>query len=282
MQGVWALFLFSPLLLYSIYHSFPMAASSHSLLPPQSPPPLRLLIGVLTVPEKYSARHFLRLVYGVQPPVPGAVVHVRFILCRLTTEEQKLMVSLEILRFNDVIVLNCTENMDSGKTYTYFSSLPSILSSSYDYVLKTDDDTYIRVRELAAELEPLSRRDLYFGFIGACRDTDPNVGYMSGMGYALSWDLVEWIATSEIPLNNMLGFEDKLVGKWLDNGKKAKHRHTAKPRMYDVPGGEGCPGKFSPDTIMVHRLKTTEHWMKTLAYFNATSVLKPSKLYAIE
>ena len=147
------LFFFFSFLIHGIYHSLPVVQRQPSLLPPQTPRKLRILIDILTLPAKHSERHFLRLVYGIQPPVPGATVDVRFILCRLTTDERKLMVSLEILRFGDVIILNCTENM-SG---------------------------------------------------------------IGDLGYALSWDLVEWIATSEIPLNDMLGFEDMLVGKWLES-----------------------------------------------------------------
>ena len=283
MQGFWTLVLFSPLIVYGLYHSLPMAATSHSLLAPQSPRPLRLFIGVLTTPEKYCSRHFMRLVYGTQPSIPRAVVDVRFVLCRLTSDEQKVMVSLEILQFKDVIVLNCTENLNSGKTHTFFSSLPSILPSSYDYVLKSDDDAYVRVPELVAALEPLSRRDLYFGYAIPCASMDPYVGYMAGLGYALSWDLVEWIASSEVPLKYLVGPEDMMVGRWLDNGKKAKHRHTAKPFMYDFPGDQfGCPGELLPETIIVHHLKTTDRWMTVLKFFNVTAALPLSPLYVME
>nr|KAJ0209268.1 hypothetical protein LSAT_V11C400170800 [Lactuca sativa] len=86
---------------------------------------------------------------------------------------------------------------DDGKTYTYFSSLPNILSHPYDYVMKADDDdAYFRLLPLASSLQPLPRSDLYYGFVIPSQSMDPFVSYMSGMGFVLSWDLVEWICNA--------------------------------------------------------------------------------------
>nr|POE91828.1 hypothetical protein CFP56_64045 [Quercus suber] len=147
--------------------------------------------------------------------------------------------------------------MNSGKTYTYFSSLPRILSRSYDYVMKADDDVFIRLAPLALSLEPLPRLDLYYGFVIPCTSINPHVDYMSGMGFLLSWDIVEWIGNSNIPENNTNGPEDKLVGKWLKMGNKAKNRFSNKPAMYDYPGTNGrCSHELIPETVAVHRLKS--------------------------
>ncbi|KAJ3693936.1 hypothetical protein LUZ60_009416 [Juncus effusus] len=76
------------------------------------------------------------MVYGVQKIPSDVIIHIRFVFCRLTNEEQRTLIALEILRFNDIIILNCTENMNYGKTYAFFSSLPNILPQKYDYVMK--------------------------------------------------------------------------------------------------------------------------------------------------
>ncbi|MQM11289.1 hypothetical protein Taro_044196 [Colocasia esculenta] len=241
-----------------------------------------LLIGVLTRATDYADRHFLRLVYRTQPTL-FVEIDVKFVVCNLTNVEQKVLVGLEILRYGDIIVLNCTENMDNGKTYTYFSSLPRILPRRYDYIMKTDTDTYLRLGHLAESLRPLPREDLYYGFvIPPCRSRDAHRGYMSGMGYVLSWDLAEWIGVSEIPPKNVVGPEDRLVGQWLDAGNKARNRYTEKPGMYDYLGADkGCPQALIPETVAVHRLKTQVMWIDVLNYFNATRALKPSNLYHI-
>ncbi|KAJ4960745.1 hypothetical protein NE237_020655 [Protea cynaroides] len=240
-----------------------------------------LLIGILTRPDAYDRRHFLRLIYGIQSS-PVANIAIKFVLCTLTKEDQRMYIALEILRFDDIIILNCTENMNSGKTYTYFSSLPHILSHTYDYVMKADDDVFLRLAPLTSSLEPLPRIDLYYGFVIPCNSHNPFAGYMSGMGFVLSWDLVEWIAESTIPANNTLGPEDKLVGKWMNMGNKAKNRVSNKPAMYDYPGTNGrCSHELIADTVAVHRLKKRDQWLDVLKFFNVTEELQPSKLYNI-
>lgn len=240
-----------------------------------------LLIGILTRADNYDRRHFLRLVYGIQSS-PIAKIDVKFVFCNLTKPEQRVLISLEILRFNDIIILNCSENMNSGKTYTYFSSLPRILSYQYNYVMKADDDVFLRLAPLALSLSALPRLDLYYGFVVPCPSMNPFVHYMSGMGFALSWDLVEWIAKSEIPENDTFGPEDKLVGKWLNMGKKASNRFSDKPAMYDYPGTNGrCSHDLIPETVAVHRLKRWDQWLHVLNYFNMTKELQQSKLYNI-
>ncbi|RAL39320.1 hypothetical protein DM860_002853 [Cuscuta australis] len=245
---------------------------------------MTLLVGIFTRPEKYDRRHLLRLVYkDIQsspatftiagPALTTVRIDVKFIICNLSDHDRLkigAIVALEILRFRDIVLLNCTENMNTGKTHTYFSSLPRILPR-YDYVMKADDDVYLRMERLAMSLERAPRDDLYYGFVIPCPSMNPFVGYMSGMGYVLSWDLVEWIGRSGIPANNTRGPEDKLVGQWLDAGKRGKNRVNNKPAMYDYPGSNGkCSHQLVPDTIAVHRLKKVEQWVHVLTFFNVT------------
>ncbi|GAB4838229.1 hypothetical protein Ancab_027760 [Ancistrocladus abbreviatus] len=258
---------------------------------------IRVLIGILTLPDQYQRRHFLRLIYGTQTPVARAQVDVKFVFCNLTKEDQKVLVALEIMRYDDIIILDCKENMNNGKTFTYFSSLPEIFDTHspgdhdpsgdrpyppYHYVMKADDDAYFRLENLVKSLRPLPREDLYYGYVIPCPSMDPFVHYMSGMGYLISWDLVEWIRDSEIPQSHLDGPEDKVFGQWLRSGHRGKNRHNAKWSMYNYPEPPTrCTHELWPDTIAVHLLKTQEKWIKTLNYFNVTKNLKPSKLYHI-
>ncbi|KAH7688145.1 Glycosyl transferase family 31 protein [Dioscorea alata] len=258
------------------------ASNSTSFFSPEKPA-FRLLMGILTLPDHYERRHLLRLVYSLEPRL-NAVIDVKFVFCNLTKDDQRVLVALEIIRFDDIIILDCPENMNDGKTYTYFSSLPMLFNGSngddkpYDYVMKADDDTYFRLPRLVESLKKMPREDMYYGFVVPYHD------YMSGMGYILSWDLVQWISSSNIPRNNSVGHEDMMTGKWMNLGQKAKKRFNTKPAMYDFPIPvpiDTCSHKFVPDTIAVHRLKDNPKWARTLKCFNVTDALKPSKLYHI-
>ncbi|XP_042490466.1 uncharacterized protein LOC122070386 [Macadamia integrifolia] len=252
-------------------------------------PELRILLGILTLPDQYQRRHFLRLIYGTQQVPLSAQVDVKFVFCNLTKEDQKVLVALEIMRYNDIIILNCTENMNKGKTYTYFSSLPEIFSGTaddpnppYHYVMKADDDIYIRLNSLVESVKPLPREDLYYGYVIPCSSMNPFVHYMSGMGYLISWDIVEWIRTSDVPVNHTEGPEDRIFGDWMRYGQRGKNRYNAKWSMYNFPvPATKCTHELWPDTVAVHLLKNQEKWIQTLKYFNVTNNLKPSKLYHI-
>ncbi|XP_020878916.1 hydroxyproline O-galactosyltransferase GALT4 [Arabidopsis lyrata subsp. lyrata] len=249
---------------------------------------IRILIGILTLPDQYPRRHFLRMIYGTQNVPDGVKVDVKFVFCNLTKEDQKVLVALEIMRYDDIIILNCNENMNKGKTYTYFSSLPDLFNETdapnppYHYVMKADDDTYIRLESLVASLRPLAREDLYYGYVIPCPSMDPFVHYMSGMGYLVSWDIAVWLKDSEIPKKHLEGPEDKVFGDWIREGRRGKNRFNAKWSMYNFPEPPTrCTHELWPDTIAVHLLKNQEKWIRTLNYFNVTSNLKPSKLYHI-
>lgn len=248
---------------------------------------IRILVGILTLPDQYQRRHFLRMIYGTQTPVMGAKVDVKFVFCNLTKEDQTVLVALEIMRYDDVIILDCKENMNKGKTYTYFSSLPEMLRDAdvyppYHYVLKGDDDVYFRLQNLVDSLKPLPREDLYYGYVIPCPSMDPFVHYMSGMGYLVSWDIVEWVGESEIPKKQLAGPEDRVFGEWMREGHRGRNRYNAKWSMYNFPEPPTrCTHELWPDTVAVHLLKNQEKWIRTLKYFNVTRNLKPSKFYHI-
>ena len=74
----------------------------------------------------------------------------------------------ESQRFNDLQILNQSENMNEGKTFEYFSYLarkwpvddPS--KRPWDYAMKADDDSLINIPQLLEKLRPMvPRTSLY-------------------------------------------------------------------------------------------------------------------------
>ncbi|KAJ1289783.1 hypothetical protein BS78_02G190800 [Paspalum vaginatum] len=255
------------------------AAPDTTSEPPK--PEFSLLVGVLTVPSRRERRDIVRAAYALQPAARGARVDVRFVLCNVTDPVDAALVGVEARRHGDVLVLGCAENMNDGKTYAYLSSVPRLFAADpYDYVMKTDDDTYLRVAALADELRGKPRDDVYLGY-GYAMGGQP-MPFMHGMGYVVSWDVAAWVAgvgAEEIlARNDTLGPEDLMVGKWLNLAGRGTNRYDLKPRMYDL---NWFMDNFRPDTIAVHMLKTNQRWAATFRYFNVTAGINLSSSHML-
>jgi Galactosyltransferase len=192
-------------------------------------PEFRLLLGILTLPELYERRHLLRDIFALQTyDQTVAQIDIRYVFCNLTDDVQKMFVALEVLRYDDIIILNCKENMNEGKTYSFLSSVPELYGEQqpYDFVMKADDDSYIILDKLVESLRDKPREDMYYGLKIPC-DTEnffPFPPFMEGMGYVLSWDLIQWIATADLPRSDNIGLEDMWTGRWFNMAGKAKNR----------------------------------------------------------
>lgn len=133
---------------------------------------------------------------------------------------------------------------------------------TFDYMFKTDDDSLVRVDELLKELS--RHRPEEFVYLGNIYQqahvfTDPNNKYYepkfrdcgsiyppfaTGIGYALSAPVVNWIAHAPGPLR-VLANEDTTVGLWLmPLDVKRVHRG-------DIFPGDSCV----PNFMLVHYQK---------------------------
>lgn len=120
--------------------------------------------------------------------------------------------------------------MNDGKTYAFLSSLPELYGDqAYDFVMKGDDDSYIILDKLVESLRDKPREDMYYGLRIPCdtKNFFPFPPFMEGMGYVLSWDLIQWIATSDLPRKDNIGLEDMWTGRWFNMAGKAKKRFAS-------------------------------------------------------
>jgi hypothetical protein len=99
---------------------------------------------------------------------------------------------------------------------------------------------------------------------------------MWGSGYLLSMDLVKWISTSEIPLNNTIGLEDLQVAEWLVDGGL----HDNAVNNFTAFGGYPWPElgdhaykqeneirPFDRWTLVTHPLKENFMWIDTANWY---------------
>ncbi|GAA6055759.1 hypothetical protein JCM3770_006147 [Rhodotorula araucariae] len=244
--------------------------------------PVNVFVGVFSVDAAADRRNAIRLSYAkhskpIDPRTgkPAHNVQLKFILGRPRKKWAK-RVALEMEMFNDVVVLDVEENMNKGKTFAYFAwasenaTVPVYYSrpgsaglvdgvrqvgvgfKKADYVVKADDDSFIVLSELERHLRITPRENTYWGYLVRQR-------FMAGEVYALSNDLVQYLATYPRPKSWRIGKEDQRVAKWMRNHPNASSIHwiTERCQIYDHPkaGTTYSRGFTFPDHLEQVRLE---------------------------
>src|SRR6266496_4050420 len=97
-----------------------------------------------------------------------------------------------------------------------------------------------------------------------------------GSGYILSMDLVKWISTSEIPVNNTVGLEDLQVLEWLIDGGLDDHMVVNVTAFAGYPWPELGDYEYKQEneirpfdrwTLVTHPLKEEFMWIDTAEYY---------------
>ncbi|GAA5896304.1 hypothetical protein JCM8208_001843 [Rhodotorula glutinis] len=244
--------------------------------------PVNVFVGVFSVDAAADRRNAIRLSYAkhskpVDPRTgkPAHNVQLKFILGRPRAKWAK-RIALEMEMFNDMVVLDVEENMNKGKTFRYFewasenATVPVYYSrpgeaglvdgvrqvgvgfKRADYVVKADDDAFIVLSELERHLRITPRENTYWGYLIRQR-------FMAGEVYALSSDLVQYLATYPRPKSWRIGKEDQRVAKWMRNHPNASSIHwiTERCQIYDHPkaGTTYSRGFTFPDHLEQVRLE---------------------------
>lgn len=159
----------------------------------------------------------------------------------LTTRASSFLAKVEASE-HDVTFLDIQENMEDGKTLTWFVYASSLLSQhKIDYVSKMDCDTYLNFdlffNFIHRDLKPAHglRLKVYGGILNEALSCGVLVGnkvcrlllsrvYMSGQFYFVSADLVEYVALyGSEHLDERVNIEDIDFSIWVQSHPEAVH-----------------------------------------------------------
>jgi len=168
-----------------------------------------MVIGIMCTKEDKTQREWIRKTW-MQKHDEFRDIEVYFVIAQ--TMDNFLAIEKEIN--GDIIMLNIEENMNKGKTYAWLSYCAANFHGM-DYVIKRDMDTFIDLEKLQTLLLDYPKESLYLGVKGRGETDDNSWSYVGGQLVVLSQDLVQWIATDEIPKKYQFGDEDRVTGAWF-------------------------------------------------------------------
>ncbi|RIA99000.1 Glycosyltransferase Family 31 protein [Glomus cerebriforme] len=224
--------------------------------------PVRIFIGIWTVADTFEIRNLLRTInLKQQLNLIDDKVDFRFIIGIPPQDEYtpklKSQLNIENDTYGDLIMLDTIENMNKNKAYYYWKWVAGYSEKQYDYVIKTDDDAFIHFQNLALNLRPLPRKNLYYGFENPAH-------FVYGELEVLSIDHVHMIASSPFNQTEWDGHEDRYLGYWLMN-----HANSTRILISEnclIFNDPRIRKHFSwrpwasPDSIVIHRLKEIPAW----------------------
>ena len=186
-----------------------------------------LLIVVITAPPNTARRSVIRQTWTLNLPKNAKVFFA--VGMKFLNSENKTALDDENKLNQDLIMLPHLEDKYDLLTDKVVEFMKWIGETSvFDYLLKVDDDTFVRVDKLVNALQLKPRDKLYWGFFnngseivkeGKWAEPEPYicdkyVSYALGGGYVLSKDLVTYIVDNSDKFKKFVN-EDVSVGTWL-------------------------------------------------------------------
>ncbi|KZO96769.1 glycosyltransferase family 31 protein [Calocera viscosa TUFC12733] len=222
-----------------------------------------LFVGVFSIAKEYEQRAVVRALQTLQSP-PSEKVVMRFILGRSPNQKLQKLAENEAEMYGDIVFLDIEENMDDGKTYAYFkwvSGLP--VGEQPRFVLKADSDTFLVLPAVLDTLSHLSCSQLvYWGTSwGSCLNTCYPF-YQRGMAYGLSWPLVAWLGSANLPSWATIGMEDVRTGAWFGSLPREAGTLMVVDLYYHAGNWDGITIPWDRDTVALHSMKQPEHWAR--------------------
>lgn len=186
--------------------------------PLQKPDRCSFLLGVFSTAGERQGRDTLRKLWkdSSRGGFGGCQVHPVFVLGKSAID-----ITSELSSFEDIIVLEETENMNDGKTFAWFKYSHHHLQN-YTWVGKADMDTFLNLRALSIALATVPQQESYGGVLvndfircGQYSFCPHGLPYFSGSFYFLSRDVISLIMERGFAEVRKKGPEDLQTGLWV-------------------------------------------------------------------
>ncbi|KAL1218986.1 Hydroxyproline O-galactosyltransferase GALT4 [Cardamine amara subsp. amara] len=195
--------------------------------------PVELFIGILSAGNHFAERMAVRKSWMQQKLVRSSKVVARFFVALHARKEVNVDLKKEAEYFGDIVIVPYMDHYDLVVLKTVAICEYGVSAVAAKYIMKCDDDTFVRVDAVIQEAEKVKGREsLYIGNINFYHKPlrtgkwavtyeewpeEYYPPYANGPGYILSYDIAKFIIDDfEQKRLRLFKMEDVSMGMWVE------------------------------------------------------------------
>ncbi|CAI0545409.1 unnamed protein product [Linum tenue] len=200
---------------------------------PISKSPIWLFIGILSATNHFAERMAVRKTWMQSSSIKSSNVAVRFFVALNPRKEVNAVLKKEADYFGDIVILPFMDRYELVVLKTIAICEFGVKNVSAAYIMKCDDDTFVRVETVLKEIDHVSRKKpLYMGNLNLLHRPLRNgkwavtfeewpesvyPPYANGPGYVVSSDIANFIVSQHSNRSlRLFKMEDVSMGMWVE------------------------------------------------------------------
>ncbi|KAI9197871.1 hypothetical protein LWI28_005852 [Acer negundo] len=195
--------------------------------------PIRLFIGVLSATNHFAERMAIRKTWMQSAATKSSDVVVRFFVALNPRKEVNAVLKKEAAYFGDIVILPFMDRYELVVLKTIAICEFGVQNVTAAYIMKCDDDTFVRVDTVLKEINGIPRKkSLYMGNLNLLHrplrsgkwavtyeewPEEVYPPYANGPGYVISIDIAKYIISQHGNQSlRLFKMEDVSMGMWVE------------------------------------------------------------------
>ncbi|CAM8890719.1 unnamed protein product [Rhodiola kirilowii] len=233
--------------------------------------PIRMFIGILSATNHFAERMAIRKTWMQSSAIKSFDVVVRFFVALNTRKGVNKVLKKEAAYFGDIVILPFMDHYELVVLKTIAICAYGVVNTTASYVMKCDDDTFVRVDSVLNAIDQnaskngsfymgnmnLKHRPLRKGKWAVNFEEWPSAvypPYANGPGYIISSDIAKYIVGQHRSRSlKLFKMEDVSMGMWVqqfNSSTPVKYYHSWKFCQYGCIPGYHSSHYQSPKQMM--------------------------------
>uniref|UniRef100_A0A2P2Q2T9 Putative beta-1 3-galactosyltransferase 20 n=1 Tax=Rhizophora mucronata TaxID=61149 RepID=A0A2P2Q2T9_RHIMU len=194
--------------------------------------PVRVFAGILSATNHFAERMAVRKTWMQSSAIKSSNVVARFFVALNPRKEVNAMLKKEAAFFGDIVILPFMDHYELVVLKTIAICEFAVQNVSASYIMKCDDDTFVRVDSVLKEIGGISpRKSLYMGNLNLLHrplrhgkwavtfeewPEEVYPPYANGPGYVISSDIARFVISQHSNRSlRLFKMEDVSMGMWV-------------------------------------------------------------------